>query len=69
MLVVSIVHDNCRAVAYGKWKFPKHTVICLILLHLFRSGRFITMLKKICDSESYSSLELKTDVAQVIEEI
>jgi hypothetical protein len=63
-LVYSIGQDICRAATNGKWKLPKHILICLTLRHLFRSAELTTLINRLGHSESYSfSLELETALA------
>lgn len=68
-LVFSIGQDLCRAVTDGKWKLPKHILLCLTVRHLFRSKQLTTILNRLGHSENYEfGLELETALAKAIEE-
>ena len=69
-LIQSIGQDLCRATTNGSWKLPKHMLLCMILRHLFRSKKLITLLNRLGHCESYSfSLELDTALAEAVAEI
>jgi hypothetical protein len=40
-LAYSIRQDICRAVSEGKWKLPKHMLLCVTVRHLFRIKQLI----------------------------
>ena len=67
-LVNSIEQDICRAVRHGRWKLPKHILLCMALRHWFRSAEITTLLNRLDHSETYSfSLELETSIAIAVE--
>ena len=67
-LVNSIGQDICRAVTHGRWKLPKHILLCMALRHWFRSDEITTLLNRLGHSETYSfSLELETSIAIAFE--
>uniref|UniRef100_UPI00358F9AD5 uncharacterized protein n=1 Tax=Myxine glutinosa TaxID=7769 RepID=UPI00358F9AD5 len=69
-LVFSIGQDLCRAVSDGKWKLPKHILLCVTVRHLFRSKQLTTILHRLGHSESYDfALELETALAKVLDEV
>jgi len=69
-LVFSIGQDLCRAVSEGKWKLPKHILLCVTVRHLFRSRQLTMILHRLGHSESYDfGLELETALAQVLDEV
>jgi hypothetical protein len=45
-LISSFGQNLCRATTNGKWKLPKHILVCMTLCHLFRSAQ-LNMLKAI----------------------
>ena len=51
-LVSSIDQDICRAATRGPWKLPKHIVVCMTLIHLFRSAKLSTLINKLGHAES-----------------
>ena len=68
-LIYSIGQDVCRAATNGKWKMPKHILICMTLHHLFRSKEMITLMNRFGHSESHSfALELETAIARSMDE-
>lgn len=70
LLVSSIGQDLCRAVSDGKWKFPKHILLCETVRHLFRSKQLTTILNRLGHSESYDfGLELETAMAKALDEV
>ena len=69
-LVFSIGQDLCRAVSEGKWKLPKHMLLCMTVRHLFRSKQLTTILHRLGHSESYDfGLELETALAKALDEV
>ena len=67
-LISSIGQDICRAVTNGRWKLPKHILLCMALRHWFRSAELTTLLNRLGHSETYSySLELETGIALAVE--
>jgi hypothetical protein len=67
-LVNSIGQDICRAVTHGRWKLPKHILLCMALRHWFRSAEITTLLNRLGHSETYSfSLECETSIAIAVE--
>ena len=52
-LVSSIGQDICRAATMGRWKLPKHIVVCMTLRHLFMSAKLSTLINKLGHAESY----------------
>ena len=59
LLVYSIGQDLCRAVSEGKWKLPKHILLCETVRHLFRRKQLTNILHRLGHCESYDfSLEL-----------
>lgn len=68
-LVSSLGQDICRAATRGKWKLPKHILVCMTLRHLFRSAQLNTLMNRLGHAESYSySLELETALATALEQ-
>ena len=68
-LMNSIGQDICRAATHGQLKLPKHILICMILLHLFRSTELTTLINHFGHSESYLfSLELETAIATSVQQ-
>jgi len=68
-LVFSIGQDLCRAVSDGKWKLPKHILLCVTVRHLFRSKQ-LNILHRLGHSESYDyGLELETALANALDEV
>ena len=69
-LVFSIGQDLCRAVSDGKWKLPKHVLLCVTIRHLFRSKQLTMILNRLGHSESYDfGLELETALAKALDEV
>ena len=69
-LVFSIGQDLCRAVSEGKWKLPKHVLLCVTVRHLFRSKQLNMILHRLGHSESYDfSLEMETALAKALDEV
>ena len=69
-LVFSIGQDLCCAVSEGKWKLPKHMLLCMTVRHLFRSKQLTTILHRLGHSESYDfGLELETALAKALDEV
>ncbi|CAJ1066364.1 hypothetical protein KUCAC02_020132%2C partial [Xyrichtys novacula] len=69
-LVFSIGQDLCRAVSEGKWKSPKHILLCETVRHLFRSKQLTTILNRLGHSETYDfGLELETALAKALDEV
>lgn len=69
-LVFSIGQDLCRAVSEGKWKLPKHVLLCVTVRHLFRSKQLTMILHRLGHSESYDfGLELETALAKALDEV
>ena len=69
-LIYSIGQDICRAVTGGKWRLPKHILLCVTIRHLFRSRQFTTILNKLGHCETYNfALELETDLAKALDEV
>lgn len=65
----SIGQDICRAVTNGKWKLPKHILLCSTIRHFFRSKELITLLNKLGHWENYYfGLELETAIAETVAE-
>ena len=70
LLVGSIGQDICRAVSGGKWKLPKHVLLCMTVRHLFRSKQLTTIWNLLGHSESYNfGLELETALAKAVDEV
>lgn len=68
-LVFSIGQDLCRAVSEGKWKLPKHVLLCVTVRHLFRSKQLNMILHRLGHSEGYDfGLELETAQAKALDE-
>lgn len=68
-LVFSVGQDLCRAVTDGKWKLPKHVLLCVTVRHLFRSKQLTLILNRLGHSESYEfGLEIETAMAKALEE-
>ena len=60
-LVSSITQDICRASTEGKWKMPKHILICMTIRHMVRSAELAQLLNRFRHCESYNfSLHLET---------
>ena len=69
-LVLSIGQDLCRAVTEGKWKLPKHALLCVTVRHLFQSKQLTTILHRLGHSESYDlGLEMETVIAQAQDQV
>ena len=69
-LVFSIGQDLCRAVSDGKWKLPKHILLCVTVRHLFRSKQLNMILHRLGHSKSYDyALELETALANALDEV
>ena len=69
LLVGSIGQDICRAVTGGRWKLPKHVLLCMTVRHLFRSKHLTKILNLLGHSETYNfGLELETALAKAIDE-
>jgi hypothetical protein len=69
-LVFSIGQDLCRAVSEGRWKLPKHMLLCMTVRHLFRSKQLTNILHRLGHSESYNfAIELETDLAKALDEV
>ena len=67
-LICSVAQDLCRAATGGKWKLPKHILICMTLRHMFRSAELTTMLNRIGHCESYTfTLQLECAIAESVE--
>lgn len=68
-VVSSIDQDICRAVTNGKWKMPKHILLCMALRQMYRSKQLTTLLNRLGHCESHSlSLELETAIAKAVQE-
>ena len=68
-LVSSIGQDICRAATRGRWKLPKHIIVCMTLRHLSRSVKLSTLINKPGHAESYSFLiELETALATALDD-
>ena len=68
-LVFSIGQDLCRVVSEAQWKLPKHILICVTVMHLFRSKQLNMILHRLGHSESYDfALELETAQAKALDE-
>lgn len=68
-LVMSIGEDLCRAITRGKWKMPKHILLCLTLRHLFRSKELTILMNRLGHCEGYDfALELETAIANSVRE-
>lgn len=68
-LVSSLGQDICHAATRGKWKLPKHILVCMTLRHLFRSAQLNTLMNRLGHAESYSfSLELETALATALQD-
>ena len=58
------------AVTNGKWKLPKHILLCTTLRHLYRSKLLTTILNRLGQCESYDvGLELETAFLKAIGEV
>ena len=69
-LVMSNGQDICRVVTDGEWKPPKHTLLCIIVRHLYRSKQLMTILFRLGYSESYSfALEMVSAISTAINEV
>ena len=69
-LVFSIWQDICRAVSDGKWKLPKHMLLCVTVRHLFRSKQLTKILHRQGHSQTYDfGLEMETALAKVLIEV
>ena len=69
-LIFSIGQDLCRAVSEGKWKLPKHILLCVTVRHLFRSKQLTTILHRLGHSEGYDfGLELETAIAKSLDNV
>ena len=70
LLVNSIGQDICQAVSGGKWKLPKHVLLCMTVRHLFCSKQLTKILNLLGHSESYNfGLELETALAKALDEV
>lgn len=68
-LISSIAQDICWAATKGRWKLPKHILVCMTMCHLYRSAELIKLMNRLGHSESYSfSLELDTAIAHALEQ-
>lgn len=68
-LVQSTGQDLCRALTHGKWKLPKHILLCMTLQHMFRSAALITLINRFGHCENYSySVELESALATALQQ-
>ena len=68
-LVLSIGQDLCRVVTDGKWKLPKHLLLCVKIRHLYRSKQLTMILNRLGHSETYKfGLELETKLAKALDD-
>ena len=68
-LVLSLGQDLCRVFTNGQLKLPKHILLCITLLHMFRSAELITLISRLGHSENYLySLELETALATIVQQ-
>lgn len=69
-LVFSIGQDLCRVVSDGKWKLPKHILLCVTVRHLFRSKQLTTILNRLGHSETYNfGLEMETALTKALDDV
>ena len=64
------MQDLCRAVTNGKWKLPKHILLCALMRHLYKSKKLINIFNRLEHSESYDfGRELETALAKAMDEV
>jgi hypothetical protein len=69
-LAYSIGQDICRAVSEGKWKLPKHMLLCVTVRYLFRIKQLTKILHRLGHSETYDfGLEMETALANALDEV
>ena len=69
-LVFSIGQDICWAVSDGKWKLPKHMLLCVAVQQLFCCKQLTKILHRLGQSATYDlGLEMETAMAKVLDEV
>ena len=63
------MQDLSHAVTKGRWKIPKHILICMTIRHLYRSKTLTQILHRLGYCENYDyGLELETAISQALDE-
>ena len=62
--------DICHAVTSGRWKLPKHILLCTTIRHLYRNRQLTTILNRLGHCETYDfGLELETALADALDKV